>query len=282
MNMHLSMVILVKNEEAIIGENIRFHQQQGVDSFFVMDNNSEDGTLDLLQQLSNDVDLTIIPQPANNYDQRNWMSSLIRLAKAERSANWVIPNDADEFWVPTEQKSLKDCLKRNDSVVTCQRKNMIVSDDLERQHKGYYKAQYRVAQTIKYRRESEETNANISLLFADIQGKVIVNPSGFRRISGGNHRAKHWRKIFTGRESADILVHHFPYTSWPKFKLKVEIMAELLKQQPPVRMGNHCRRWARMLKNGTLDEEYNKLFPSQQHIRFLQEWGLAEPCEKFL
>jgi hypothetical protein len=45
------MTLLVKNEIDIIEDNIRFHAKQGVDCFAVMDNGSNDGTRELLENL---------------------------------------------------------------------------------------------------------------------------------------------------------------------------------------------------------------------------------------
>ena len=47
----LVMTVLVKNEADIIESNIRFHADQGVDGFLVMDNASEDDTPDILEEL---------------------------------------------------------------------------------------------------------------------------------------------------------------------------------------------------------------------------------------
>lgn len=48
----LVMTLLVRDEEDIIADNIRFHADQGVDAFIVMDNLSTDRTPDILHELS--------------------------------------------------------------------------------------------------------------------------------------------------------------------------------------------------------------------------------------
>ncbi|HFU76545.1 MAG TPA: glycosyltransferase family 2 protein, partial [Arcobacter sp.] len=48
----LVMTILVKNEADIIETTIKTHAKLGVDAFVVTDNNSSDGTREILSQLS--------------------------------------------------------------------------------------------------------------------------------------------------------------------------------------------------------------------------------------
>ena len=50
-NFRLVMTILVKDEADIIEANIRTHAKLGVDAFAVMDNNSSDGTREILEKL---------------------------------------------------------------------------------------------------------------------------------------------------------------------------------------------------------------------------------------
>lgn len=45
----LVMTLLVKNEEAMLEENLLFHKAMGVDGFIVTDNNSTDRTMDILE-----------------------------------------------------------------------------------------------------------------------------------------------------------------------------------------------------------------------------------------
>jgi glycosyltransferase involved in cell wall biosynthesis len=44
------MTLLVNNEADILEKHIRFHKAMGVDAFIVTDNNSTDGTIDILEK----------------------------------------------------------------------------------------------------------------------------------------------------------------------------------------------------------------------------------------
>ncbi len=57
------------------------------------------------------------------------MIKLAKIAKKEFNANWVINNDADEFWIPKNDLSLKENLNFWGSVLTVNRYNMILQRD---------------------------------------------------------------------------------------------------------------------------------------------------------
>ena len=46
----LFMTLLVKNEEGMLEENLQFHKAMGVDGFIITDNNSTDGTIEIIQK----------------------------------------------------------------------------------------------------------------------------------------------------------------------------------------------------------------------------------------
>ena len=99
MSIRLVMTLLVRNEEDVIAENILFHHAQGVSSFLVMDNLSTDATPEILRRLARFVPITYIKQTADTYDQAKWVTSMARSACLDHGADWVINNDADEFWL---------------------------------------------------------------------------------------------------------------------------------------------------------------------------------------
>ena len=45
----LMMTLLVKNEEGMLEENLRFHKAMGVDGFIVTDKNSSDRTQEIIE-----------------------------------------------------------------------------------------------------------------------------------------------------------------------------------------------------------------------------------------
>ena len=94
------MTLLVRDEADIVAENISFHLAQGVDFIIATDNLSEDGTTDILREFERRGVLHYIRQTDDDYAQHRWVTHMARLAHTVYGADWVINNDADEFWYP--------------------------------------------------------------------------------------------------------------------------------------------------------------------------------------
>lgn len=272
----LVMTILCRNEVDIIESNIRTHAQLGVDAFVVMDNGSTDGTREILTQLENEFQLHIIDQPSQTYQQAKWMKQLAIYARDRLQANWVISNDADEFWIPQDSnKTLKDYLNHKDSVVTIKRHNMVLTEEAIKPGYHFSQARYFVKYPICYDKQAQIHDSNISMLFVPISPKVIVNPNGFIKISGGNHRAKHIAKPFTARVESGIKVYHYPIRSWKQFEANIKHRKELLKN-PNAKMGNHYRRWVSLLDSGELYEEFTRIMIKNTQVDVLKDFRVVD------
>ena len=93
------MTLLVKNEGDILEENLLFHKNMGVDAFIVTDNNSSDGTLDIIHKyVEKGWIIKVIKEESTNYEQKEWVDRMVWAAKTEFNADWVINADADELW----------------------------------------------------------------------------------------------------------------------------------------------------------------------------------------
>ncbi len=125
--MKLVMTLLVRDEEDIIKENIDFHYAQGVDFFIVTDNRSVDSTAQILKEYEKRGILHYIYEPDDNYAQSQWVTRMAKLAANEYKADWVINNDADEFWFPSGSnlKSLFASISDEFNVLKVKRSNFI-------------------------------------------------------------------------------------------------------------------------------------------------------------
>jgi len=93
----LVMTLLVRDADDLISSNLDFHVRSGVDDFIVMNNLSTDRTESLLAPYRSRGLVTYLYQPEDTFSQNRWVTQMARSAY-DMGADWVINNDADEFW----------------------------------------------------------------------------------------------------------------------------------------------------------------------------------------
>src|SRR5436309_3003821 len=98
--MRLVMTLLVRDEEELLPINLDYHLRQGVDFILVTDHSSTDATAEILDEYVARGVARVWRVGGDAHDQRKWVTRMARLAAIEHGADWVINNDADEFWWP--------------------------------------------------------------------------------------------------------------------------------------------------------------------------------------
>ena len=106
--MKVVMTLTARNEADLIDEMIAFHLAIGVDFVIAADNESNDGTTEVLETYVQDgyAELIRVPDP---FRQIELVTEMARRAATDHGADWVINSDADEFWWP-RGGSLKEIL----------------------------------------------------------------------------------------------------------------------------------------------------------------------------
>src|SRR5947209_3196047 len=108
--MKLVLTVLARDEADIIDAQVAFHLNAGVDFVIATDNNSRDGTTEILESYARAGCLHLAREGAEGLRQGEWVTRMARLAATDFGADWVINSDADEFWWP-RGGSLKDVLR---------------------------------------------------------------------------------------------------------------------------------------------------------------------------
>ncbi len=96
------MTLIARDEEDVVGEQIRYHLEQGIDFVLATDHRSVDGTTEILRGYERDGHLRLIREEGEGFRQSEWVTRMARLAATEHGADWVINSDADEFWWPRD------------------------------------------------------------------------------------------------------------------------------------------------------------------------------------
>src|SRR5262249_10290183 len=123
------MTLLVRDEQDIIQANIDYHLSRGADFIIATDNRSIDSTTEILKSYESRDLLRYIFEEADDYNQHVWVTRMARMAYAEYGADWVINNDADEFWWPMKgglQEAFSG-LAPEINVVRAERHNFVTS-----------------------------------------------------------------------------------------------------------------------------------------------------------
>ena len=103
------MTLLVRDEADVVDAQVAYHLHAGVDFVVATDNNSTDGTTEILERYARAGRLLLLREPGEDMRQGEWVTRMARLAASELGADWVVNSDADEFWWP-RGGSIKDVL----------------------------------------------------------------------------------------------------------------------------------------------------------------------------
>jgi hypothetical protein len=204
--MRVVMTLFVRDEADIIGELVRYHLDQGVHAFAVIDNGSTDGTTEILRRrdLAEHVHLTYEPQ---NVSQEDSVTGLARFAATELGADWVIASDGDEFWTPTHD-TIPETLARVDA---------------GKVHAHWWHFPPRAGHsTWKDRMNVRLLAARPPWFHTGFKVAFRADPSAV--VSGGNHDAT---VEHPGSTTGLIDVLHFPFRSLEQFERKMVRAYEL-------------------------------------------------------
>jgi hypothetical protein len=281
----LVMGYIIRNEAEMIEANIRMHAQFGIDAFIVFDHLSDDATPEIIHQLASEFPIFYQRKTDKLYKQCEWSTEIVHLAKSKYKADWVIVNDADEFWIPRSGSDLKAGLNNNCYVGRVNRFNML--PNAEQLNNGtYHLIDKIVANPVTY----FDTNQTIAQPTRELLGiqrlKLIVRPQGLLRMKPGNHRADHlgMRHKF---DADSIRILHYPIRSIRQLEKKLRLQGETYAAQLDLRKlkegtgGPHLHRLLTALSKGDVyfKEFCDGLLPAPEQLQLLMSLGVVEHDE---
>lgn len=280
----LCMAMQVKDEIDIVELNIRYHAHHGCEAFFIVDNGSTDGTREKLEDLKKEFDITIVDDYGLDHNQSVNMTKLSHMAK-KAGFDWVIENDADEFWYPLSGK-LDSGLDRLSGSVRVERVNVL---PIKGKSSDWINSPYHTFNTINYHKNATEQD-KFNFLLTPVMHKVMVNPHGLINVGGGNHGARHVidklkRRRFT-KWNDNIKIFHFALRSYEAFEKKVVNINKSLKyteknNYSKHNFGKNAVHWSKAYDNRVLKEVYEKMLLDEAHLDCYQKLGLVKIDSSF-
>jgi hypothetical protein len=247
--MKLVLTVLARDEADVIDAQVAFHLNAGVDFVIATDNNSQDGTTEILERYARDGVLHLIREPAEGLRQGPWVTRMARLAASEFRADWVINSDADEFWWP-RGSSLKDVLAAvppQYGIVEAFWRSFVPRPD-----DGALFAERMTARLSQHAPINDPTSFYRPVIKVAHRGDPNVT------VGRGNHALADSPFVpLTTWHPVEVL--HFPLRSRAQWMRKVELQGEAFtKHIERSGTGYHLKGYDALL-GGQLDAQYNSL-----------------------
>lgn len=255
------MTLLVQDEEDVLHDHLSFHLDRGVDLVLVTDNDSRDGTPDILEEFRRAGVVRVIHEPGDDFSQSKWVTRMARMAATEEGADWVVNSDADEFWWPEEGDipSVLASVPNRYGQVAVTRFNFVpvVSDEGSPLDRMIY-------------RRTESKNA----LGRPVQPKVCHRADAEVVVAQGNHSIAAGGRLRPYRRSVPMVIFHFPQRSYAQFENRSVRGGQAYERNTDttLNMGAHWRDNYTRFKNGTLRESWGR----RAHDASAVEKGIAE------
>ena len=264
--MQLVMTLLVRDEEDVLRANIEFHRAQGVDFFIITDNKSEDTTPEIIREYEREGIARYILEADDDYNQTAWVTRMARLAATEHDADWVINNDADEFWWPRrgDLKNTFANLASDENIVIAPRHDFIPLAD---EHDVFFR-------DMIYRKK-----VSLNTLGKPLPPKVAHRAHSDVVIPQGNHWAELPGESKVVEHIIDIF--HFPIRSYEQFTNKI-IKGGQAYERNKTSAANVGGTWKKLYKeyqrNGLVSFYRKQSFSARQIEKDLRTGSLVSDC----
>lgn len=202
------MTLLVRNEEDILEANLEYHFAQGVDFVIATDHGSTDATPEILREYELRGLARVFRVEGCEHHQSRRVTHMARLAAVEYDADWVINNDADEFWWPATGRLVDAfaAIPAEHGLVTARRSNFLASSTADDQ--PFY--------TRLQVRERESRN----LVGDPLEPKVAHRAHPQVVVAPGNHSVS-GAPLAPAPDAQMFEVLHFPMRTLEQFERKV-------------------------------------------------------------
>lgn len=271
------MTLLVRDEVDIIRANIDFHLRHGVDFIVATDNGSKDGTREILTEYANSGVLTLIDEPGRDYSQARWVTRMAHVARDKHAADWILNNDADEFWHSNKGDLKQDLAQTTASMLICKRFNMFFPHDAPDPRNIFAGARWRIARPVPNIPLAKplEDPLVAPYLYLDLPSKVLCRAAGLQNVEQGNHSASYPNA--SKAHSKAITIYHYPIRGFGHFLHKVTVggAAYANNKELHENVGWHWRRWYSMVQSDRAVAAFQETMPSRAQLEPELRFGVV-------
>ena len=208
--------------------------------------------------------------------------------KTNGGYDWIIHNDADEFWCPdnghslplaiSDALSMAGELKNQVGVLSCPRVNMVGSiKDSQSPDYRFYHNKHVVKKDVPIADDEQQWNdSGTNTVARLILDKVITRTEGLGVVEYGNHGATH--ELHTDQCNS-ITIYHFPVRTFHQFEKKVKNYGESLEQNTRFEENSsiHLRHWYQRYLEGKLIHDYEAIAFTDARLAELTQQRYLEP-----
>ena len=173
----LGIIVQIKNEGMVIDEWIQHYLWQGVQKFYIIDNDSTDNTVEVLKPYSDVIQYFFMPEKYSQ--EKNYNTVLNDYAKQE--CEWLLICDADEYiYNTTNNKTIVDYLLELDSDEVNQISipwKMFGSSDFDKQPSN-------IRKSFTQRKKDVDNENSKSIVKTTFVNELSVHTKGHSFLSG--------------------------------------------------------------------------------------------------
>lgn len=257
----VAMTLLVRDNADTLEDNMLYHASQGVDLFIIMDNLSTDATRHIIERLATELPIIYHSQTNDDYRQSEWVTLMAQEAASEpHDADWIINNDADEFWV-FPMGSIKEFLRSippHISALHVKRFNAL----------NYGRDGKTPRLSTSHPRESIYFDVDSRNCLGDpLPPKCLHRASREVNISMGNHSVSGLAGDTIAIENPFIL--HYPYREFSRYLKKITLGGAALERNPDLSPGIAItwRKHYALAKTNELKKFWGSLYVSSSRLQ---------------
>jgi len=282
----IAAIIWVVNESELIASTIQHALGIGVDHVMVCDLGSTDQTPDIVERLCNKFPVSLKRFSATDFaDSAAWQKREVELLR-ETGADWVILQDADEFWIPNGGAMKELALPQGVDALSVARFNIVLTADQPPAEEISLSV---LAGSSFYVKKVDnfparlDVDAGLSWSQGVPMPKLMVRPAQVVSLTMGWHGAEMLEgpARIASMPADRLFVAHLPFTSYSRFEKKVASIRETLANQAqyyPAMIGWHWKRWLRLEEEGRLPEEYRRQFVDRETRAVLRDQKAILDC----